>query len=328
LETSSSPRPMSVDWFKVPDKIFAPETRSQINKIFISSTLIIGTYGTGKTVALLTKGKDKSIDKKVAALPPIKTKLLTSNEIKAIEKNNIFKTESKKPDEKKKDKKIDLKKKCLAATKKTSFPITLINTVVLQDSVKSIAAVQVRSKKGLMNVREGQIIDKFAKVDKITRLELILKNLKNGECEYLRSKKLLKKKMPVTVLSPKASKDYKKQKKAATGITNDGNTFNISKKYIQGKMKDISQILTQARAIPLKNPDGSMAFKITEIIPDSIFSNLGIQDNDIITEINGKKITDMNEVMTLFGRINELSELSLNVQRDGRKVPLEYSFTN
>ena len=56
---------------------------------------------------------------------------------------------------------------------------------------------------------------------------------------------------------------------------------------------NISSVLTQARAIPITNGDGTISFKVTEIVPGSIYSQLNIQENDIITGINGKKLTQL-----------------------------------
>jgi type II secretory pathway component PulC len=90
-------------------------------------------------------------------------------------------------------------------------------------------------------------------------------------------------------------------------------------------MKDIASILTQARAIKIQNPDGSLAFKMTEMDPQGIFPYLGLQDQDIITSINGKPIYDMNEVMSLFARIKNLDNLQLGVKREGSDSVQEYS---
>ena len=91
-------------------------------------------------------------------------------------------------------------------------------------------------------------------------------------------------------------------------------------------MKNIQQILTQARAIKITNPDGSLSFKIVEITPGSVYSSLGIQNEDIITHINGKPISNLNEVMGLFGGIQNMSKLNISVNRSGSQQDLDYQF--
>ncbi len=318
----------SIDWMKLPETIFSEGFRGNIHRAFLISSAVALSYGVGKTLSLMSKDDENYNPRVATARPPLTMNELTVADFNRIGRTNVFRTDTVKKDLKGDGKKkIDRNTKCIAATKKTKLPLTLINTVVLQDEVKSIASVQVRSSRDPESFRVGETIGKYAKIDKISRLEVVLKNLKDGSCELLSSKELeQKEKSPIQVLNPRSSKAFKANK-TVKGISNDGNNFKISRKFLQGKMKDISSILTQARAIRMTNPDGSMAFKITEIVPDSVFSNLGIQDNDIISTINGKKITDMNQVMSLFGKINTVDNLSMDVQRDGRKVPLEYSFT-
>lgn len=68
-----------------------------------------------------------------------------------------------------------------------------------------------------------------------------------------------------------------------------------------------------------------MSFKLTEMDPEGLFSYLGLQDQDIITSINGRPIYDMNEVMGLFGRIKNLDKLQLGVKREGTDSVLDYN---
>ena len=91
-------------------------------------------------------------------------------------------------------------------------------------------------------------------------------------------------------------------------------------------LKNIQNVLTQARAIQIKNPDGSLAFKMTDVVPGSIYSQLDITDGDIISEINGKKIENINEILTLFGKIKDIDNLSLTILKDGQKQEKDYEF--
>jgi type II secretory pathway component PulC len=91
------------------------------------------------------------------------------------------------------------------------------------------------------------------------------------------------------------------------------------------RLKDIASILTQARAVKIQNPDGTLAFKMTEMDPQGIFPYLGLQDQDIITSINGKPIYDLNEVMGLFARIKNMDKLQLGIKREGSESMLDYN---
>ena len=70
----------------------------------------------------------------------------------------------------------------------------------------------------------------------------------------------------------------------------------------------------------------NISFKVTEIVPGSIYSQLNIQENDIITGINGKKVNSINEVTSLLGKIRDITNLSITVERDGEETTQDYSF--
>jgi hypothetical protein len=302
------------------EKFLNRSSREPIHQFFLVFIIGAGTYSLGKVTALALKGRPDlvTVREQSIALPLERDfNPATLNQVKRI---NIFRTNTG----------LTTKKKvadarCENPQQASSLPIKLVNTVVLQDNIKSIASVQVRGDRSLQEVRVGDQISNLAKIFKINRLAILVRNLENGMCESISSDKLLdSRRSPISVMSPAASREYKLNKKMP-GIENVGNKFSISKSLINDKMKDIASILTQARAIKIQNPDGTISFKLTEMDPEGIFPYLGLQDQDIITSINGKPIYDMNEVMSLFGRIKNLENLSLGVRREGSEAVQEYS---
>jgi type II secretory pathway component PulC len=192
--------------------------------------------------------------------------------------------------------------------------------------VKSVASVQVRGQKDALDIREGQKIANFAEVGRIDRQKLIFKNLNSGECEYIENaEKEGKAPKSFNLVSKEEGKEIM-DSQANTAIKNEGNQFSIKKSLRDEMLNNISEVLTQARALQITNPDGSYSFKMTEIVPGSIYSKLNIKDGDIIEQIDGEKIQDMNAVMTKFGRIREIDNLSLTIKRNGSSQTYDYSF--
>lgn len=178
----------------------------------------------------------------------------------------------------------------------------------------------------MVEIREGDKVENMAEVGKIDRLKLIFKNLQTGQCEFVSGVDPKDEKpSPISFVSPREGQKIIKEA-TDSGILNQGNSFKIKKNVRDDALKNIGEILTQARAIQIKNPDGSLCFKMTEVVPGSIYSKLNIQDEDIICSINGKKIENLNEVMNLFGRIRDIDHFELSVQRNGIEQNLEYDF--
>lgn len=218
---------------------------------------------------------------------------------------------------------------CKAASQKSSLPIELLNTVVLKDSVKSIASVQNRGSREFLNVREGDKVQNLAEVGKIDRLKVIVKNLSSGECEFIESNEKevpTRGASPIKVVSPSQGRQIINQQQD-TGIRNEGNRFTIKKSMRDELLtNNMSEILTQARAVQIKRPDGTLAFKMTEIVPGSIYAKLNIQDGDVITGINGKSFNSLNEVMTLFSQVREIDNFQISMEREGTEQNMEYNF--
>lgn len=301
------------------EKLLSKEARDTIHQVSLVLLICGITYSLGKITALVLRGSpniESSRDYSIALNLEDDFNPASLNQVKSF---NIFRTNTGLS-----SKKNLAEQKCDKPQQNSSLPITLINTVVLQDSVKSIASVQVRGDRSLQEVREGEQISNLAKIFKINRLEMVVKNLESGICESISSNKLQERTSSISVMSPTQSKVFLANKKMP-GIENKGNSFSISKTLIDDKLKDIASILTQARAIKIQNPDGTLSFKMTELDPEGLFPYLGLQDQDIITSINGKPIYDMNEVMGLFAKIKNLDKLQLGIKREGTESMLDYS---
>lgn len=301
------------------EKFLSQEAREPIHQIAIVTIICTITYSLGKVTALSLRGApDLDSSRDYAVSLDLKDDF-NPGMLAQVRNINIFRTNTGLGSKKK-----VADTRCFEAQQASSLPIKLVNTVVLQDSVKSMASVQIRGGRDLEELREGEQISNLAKIFKITRLEILVKNLESGICESITNDKIKDSRSPISVMSPAQSKIYKANKKMA-GIDNVGNKFTISKALMDEKMKDISSILTQARAIKIQNPDGTLSFKLTEIDPEGLFPYLGLQDQDTITSINGKPIYDINEVMSLFARIKNLDSLQLGLKREGSDSVQEYS---
>jgi type II secretory pathway component PulC len=303
--------------------IYSPEFRPRVHRAFLLILIGLMTYTLGKSIALWMQPEKKIISVRRTLTSPQKSN--TADQIQKVTQNNLFNIKQNEADEKKIEnvvKKTETPKICLTSDKLSSLPFKIVNTSVLQDTVKSIASVQVRENE-VVNIREGDTFETM-ELGKILRQKIIIKNIQTNECEYLENKDLANDRK-FDILSPASGKKLINSK-FSTDIKNDGNRFSIKKKLRDEMVTDISSILTQAKAIPIQNPDGTMSFKMTEIVPGSVYSKLNIQDDDIITNIDGEKIKNINEVMNKFGKIKDIDHIEITVLRNGNEQRLEYSF--
>jgi type II secretory pathway component PulC len=320
-------RASSINWANIPAQFFNRTNRSKYHRYFQVSLAIICIYGVATLIGELLPGqKDyKSLSKR-KTLNFDDSNSFTQSELNDLKSANVFRTGKVKAVKGPETNKKVEKGLCKTATRKSRANIKLINTIVLQDSVKSIASVQMRSSSKLVSIREGEK-HQGVRIDNIQRLKLVVRNLNTQECETIENSKYKKTvgRNKISVLTPKASKQYKKTLKKIDGIENDGNDFKIDREFLKSKLSNINDVLTQARGIQINNPDGTISFKIVDIEPGGIFAYLGMVDNDIITQINGEPITELNAVMNIFGRISSLSSLNLTVKRNGEETKQNYN---
>ena len=112
---------------------------------------------------------------------------LSTQDLSTIADSQLFKTAEPKIEKPKEDRGPTPTTLCKAANKKSNLSIQLVDTIVLQDSVKSIAAVQLNSKKDLTMAREGDELNNM-KVGKIEKARMIFRNLQSQDCEYIEQK--------------------------------------------------------------------------------------------------------------------------------------------
>jgi len=307
-------------------RAFQAENRPFWQKIFVIALIASITYIFGSLIA--TKLVTIIVPRK--APPSFDTKLTrdtTLADLNIIKRVNLFNAKDDKAVKRVVKKKEPEKEvPCETANIKSSLSLKLANTVVLQDRSKSIAFIKV-SGKPAAGYWETEKLNGMARVDKISRLTVFIKNLRNRQCEYISNidEKLIAKK--IIIMAPESGKKAI-QAGMKKKIRVEGNKFYIKKSLKDDMLRDIGKVLTQARAIQIKNPDGSISFKMVEIVPGSIYSMLNLKNGDIITKIDGKPIQNLNDIMSMFGRIKDISNLSLTVKRDGAEQTKEYNFEN
>jgi len=210
--------------------LFSPNTRPAIHRVFILLLFIGSALLTARLITTILTPKVEVV--RVAALPSqprIDTKNL-NNSLASLERNDVFKAKVLVPTAKpkKKDPIVDQELVCKEAKRKSSLSMKLTKTIVLQDSVKSIASVQVRGKDS--HLRIGDRIPGMAEIGNIDGGKIFFKNLKSGLCEYVEAPKKdtgKRKSFQVEKNLKKGRKLIANSKK--TGIKNDGNTYKIKK---------------------------------------------------------------------------------------------------
>ena len=96
------------------------------------------------------------------------------------------------------------------------------------------------------------------------------------------------------------------------------NKYEIDAKDFDSTMGNLSAIATQARIVPAFDESGkSIGFKLLNVVPDSIYTKVGLQDGDIITKINGYEINSPDKALELYQMRSTAKQLNIDFKRDG-----------
>jgi general secretion pathway protein C len=81
------------------------------------------------------------------------------------------------------------------------------------------------------------------------------------------------------------------------------------------------EFLSQALIVP--NPGGG-GFLVREVQSGSLYEKLGLRPGDVIRNVNGQPITNMDDVMRLYQQFSSAERVLVDVQRQGRNETLYY----
>ncbi len=201
----------------------------------------------------------------------------------------------------------------------SSLPINLIGTLVHSNPSKSLAAIEVKSKNQILSYTEKREIETLATVEKIERGKVFIRNSNNGRMEYIELKANSKVVFGAAI-KPAVSMAKGEVKQLAE------NQFEISRKVLDKYTGDLSSILMQARAVPAKRPGTGevYGFRLLEIQPGSIYTELGLKAMDVICGVNGSPVTSPQQAMEFYSALKSSSGIELCVERDGKQNNHKY----
>ena len=200
----------------------------------------------------------------------------------------------------------------------SQLPLNLIGTLVHSNPAKSLAAIEIRGKQGVISYTVDKDIDNFAKVTKIERQKVIFRNLNSNQLEYIEMKKDGK-------LAFGASKGISNENEEVQKV-ND-NTFVVKKADILKYTNNLSSILMDARTTPNRDPGtGAInGFRLLDMKPGSIYEKLGLQRMDVLKSVNGTPVTSAAKAMELYNSLKNDPNIKLGIERNGKNEEFTYN---
>jgi general secretion pathway protein C len=102
------------------------------------------------------------------------------------------------------------------------------------------------------------------------------------------------------------------------------NRYRIPRATLDHSMGNLSQILTQIRAIPNIQNGKTTGFALSEIEPGSVFDEMGLEEGDLLRSINGQPMNDPAMAMQMMSSLRNANQISIQVLREGHPTTLTY----
>ncbi len=103
------------------------------------------------------------------------------------------------------------------------------------------------------------------------------------------------------------------------------NNYTIAKKEIDNALTNLSDLATKARIVPSFKNGVANGFKLFSIVPDSLYSKIGVQNGDVIRKINGYEMNSPDKALEIYQKLRDATRIEVELERRGETVRKQYA---
>jgi len=112
---------------------------------------------------------------------------------------------------------------------------------------------------------------------------------------------------------------------AAVGVRRMGEgKFMVDEREIASSTENLNKLLTQARAMPFIDGGKTVGFRISEIVPGSLYEKIGLVNGDVIQRVNSQDVDDPGKFFQLYQGLKDEKSISVDLLRNGQRQTLNY----
>ncbi len=100
--------------------------------------------------------------------------------------------------------------------------------------------------------------------------------------------------------------------------------FMVDQREIASSTENLNQVLTQARALPYMEAGKTVGFRISEIVPGSIYEKIGLVNGDVVQRVNSQDVDDPGKFFQLYQGLKDEKRISIDLLRNGQRQSLNY----
>jgi general secretion pathway protein C len=204
---------------------------------------------------------------------------------------------------------------------KTRLPLKLLGTAASGDPALSWAAVEDEKSHEHQVVHIGDRLQEQAEVVRIERRRIVLQN--GPKLEELALEKDAGDGGPAGMPPTAVSRGPLSASDAIQRLSD--NRYRVDRTDMQKLSGNPAALFSQARIVPKYDKGTMVGVQVNAIRPGSLFQQIGIQDGDVITELNGIQVNGPQQSAQVLRELSQASDLKVTVQgANGQTRELEY----
>lgn len=98
----------------------------------------------------------------------------------------------------------------------------------------------------------------------------------------------------------------------------------IDQREVASSTENLNQLLTQARALPFIEQGKTVGFRISEIVPGSLYEKIGLVNGDVIQRVNSQDVDDPGKFFQLYQGLKDEKQVSIDLLRNGQRQTVNY----
>lgn len=258
----------------------------------------------------------------VAAAPPPPPLAREWSDRQAILERNLFQVSTLLPDEPVAAE-PELTEEELEATR---LPLRLLGTVAAKDEGgASWAAVEDQQNHKQIVVREQDRLLDQATVIRIERRRIVLQNGANREELALDEEEpgaiKVSARPAARPAAPAAASELRDRIRRLSETS-----FEVGRDQVEETMRNPAELFSEARILPKYDNGQMVGVQLSSIKPGSLFEEIGIQNGDTVTGVNGITVTSPQDSAALLKELTESTDFQVNVMgADGTVRTLQYT---
>lgn len=208
---------------------------------------------------------------------------------------------------------------------KTKLPLRLLGTAAAADPRQSRAAIENTTDRKHRVVREGDVVADQAQVVRIERRRLVLQNGPRREELGLDETDTAAPRPVAARRTARATRPTPSQRRRAAIERLGENRYAVDRSDVESVANNPAALFSQARILPKYEEGEMVGVQLNAIQAGSLFEQIGIQDGDTITELNGIRVTGQQESAEVLRELTQSQEFNVTVTgQDGAVRQLRY----